>query len=149
MKSTFVNRLLEIAVDGRDVMKKLTKYISFAFILIGLSSCSDSHTSLTEDLLDHFDDVTGVLEDLAEGGTVDDAISGLENLSDEGKDLQARMTELGDPDEETESRLEEKFEERMEEGQKKIADLMMKIQKDGKATPELMEAMAGVMPDSK
>jgi len=129
-------------------MKKIYQICLLTLISLGLISCGDSHASLADEALDHMDEAIEVLEKLADGGDVDDAVKSLNELAEKSSDLEKRMEELGDPDEETAKEIEEKMEERIKASTEKVQGIMGKLTTSGKITPELMEALSKVMPGS-
>lgn len=126
--------------------KHLTNLIS-ALIAFSLCSCGDSHDDITEDMIEHLDKAGDILTKLAEGGSEEDAIADLKELSDEGKDLAERMEKLGEPDEEADKQLGKKYDEKMTAAQEKVSGATSKLASSGKWTPELQNALASVMPD--
>ena len=129
-------------------MKTIYQFCLLSLISLGLISCGDSHASLADEALDHMDEAIEVLEKLADGGDVDDAVKSLNELAEKSSDLEKRMEELGDPDEETAKELEEKMQKRIEASTEKVQGIMGKLTTSGKITPELMEALSKVMPGS-
>lgn len=129
--------------------KKLSSLLLFALISLALSSCSDTHDDVTDDMIEHLEKTGEILSTLAEGGSQEDAIADLKELSEEGKKLAGRMQKLGEPDSEADKKLGEKYDERMSTAQKKVTDATTKLASNGKWTPELQEALASVMPDMK
>ena len=128
-------------------MKAIQQFCLLFLISLGMISCGDSHASLADEALDHMDEAIGILEELADGGEVDDAVKGLQALAEKGVDLEKRMKELGDPDEETAKEIEEKMKERIKASTEKVQGIMGKLTSSGKLTPELMEAFGKVMPE--
>lgn len=131
------------------MIKQLSSYLLFALIALGLSSCSDTHADVTDDMIEHLEKTGDILASLADGGSQEDAIAELKELSEEGKKLAERMEKLGEPDSEADKKLGEKFDDRMTAAQKKVTDATTKLASSGKWTPELQEALASVMPDIK
>ena len=129
--------------------KKLSSFLLFALISLGLSSCSDTHDDVTDDMIEHLEKTGEILTTLAEGGSQEDAIAGLKELSEDGKKIAERMKKLGEPDSEADKKLGEKYDERMSAAQKKVTDATTKLASTGKWTPELQEALVSVMPDVK
>ena len=129
--------------------KKLSSYLLFALISLGLSSCSDTHDDVTDDMIGHLEETGEILTALANGGSQEDAISDLKELSEKGKKLAERMEKLGEPDSDADKELGEKYDERMTAAQKKVTDATTKLATNGKWTPELQEALASVMPEVK
>ena len=131
------------------MIKKRSSYLLFALITLGLSSCSDTHDDVTDDMIKHLEETGEILTTLAEGGSQEDAIADLKDLSEKGKKLTERMEKLGEPDSEADKKLGEKYDERMNAAQKKVTDATTKLASSGKWTPELQEALVAVMPDAK
>ena len=129
-----------------DIMKTIYQFCLLALISFGLISCGDSHASLADEALDHMDEAIEVLEKLADGGDVDEAVKSLNALAEKSADLEKRMEELGDPDEDTAKEIEEKMKERIESSTEKVQGIMGKLTTSGKISPELMKALSEVMP---
>lgn len=127
-------------------MKTISQFCLLALISLGLISCGDSHASLADEALDHMDEAIEVLEKLADGGDVDEAVKSLNSLAEKSSDLEKRMKELGDPDEETAKEIEEKMKDRIDASTEKVQAIMGKLTTSGKITPELMKSLSEVMP---
>ena len=95
-------------------MKTIQQVCVLLLISLGLISCGDNHVSLADEMFDQMDDAIEILNELADDGDVEQAIKALDDLAKKSAEIEKRLEELGDPDEETAKEIEEKMAERIE-----------------------------------
>ena len=123
-------------------MKKTLWMVVLMVAAVGVVGCSDSRDKVIEDQLDIMEEMVGVLEGVTDKESAEEAKPKLEELSKETEAIQARAEKLGDPTEEEQKELKEKYGEQMTEVAVKIAEQMQRLQ----SNPETKSVVDGAMP---
>ena len=113
--------------------------VSLAFLQVG---CKSKHEQVMDDQLDLMEEMVDVLKDVKDEASAKAAVPKLEDLKKRGEEIQKRAKEIGDPSEEEEKALKEKYEERMDKIMKDMFAEMTRVMADEKCR----EVLAGKMP---
>jgi chromosome segregation ATPase len=123
-------------------MKKTLWMVVLMVAAVGVVGCSDSQEKVYEDQLDLMEDTVGILEGVTDKESAEEAKPKLESLKKVSEELQARAKKLGEPTEEEQKELQEKYGKKMAEVANKMMTEMMRVQ----SNPETKSAVEGVMP---
>ncbi|MFK7909086.1 MAG: hypothetical protein AB8F34_00635 [Akkermansiaceae bacterium] len=125
------------------------KYITLTSILslILFASCSDSPKKLADDQISYMEEMTELINDIADGKV--SSAEGAEQIKEWGKKgdkIQERIKALreGGTSEEEFTKASKEFEKRSGKAVKAYFDAISKLQKSGRATKELQDAMMNV-----
>ena len=95
-----------------------------------------------EDQLDYIEEMASVLDDVSEGGNASDAAEKIKALGKEGDEFMERKKELfADADPEALDKLTKKYAKRSQESARMLMLSIQKLEKSGRATPELKDAI--------
>tara|TARA_Y100001970_G_scaffold106292_1_gene133243 strand:+ start:4946 stop:5284 length:339 start_codon:yes stop_codon:yes gene_type:complete len=92
------------------------------FLLVGCAA--DTHSSLTEEMLDNLNDLVSVLQSVQDSSSAQSAIAKIEQINILGKDIQKRMDTLGQPSEDMLKELESKYSSMIEESTVKLREVL-------------------------
>lgn len=115
-------------------------------LVILLVSCGDSRQQLMDDQFKAIDEITSILEDVADGDLSSaDAAKEIEKWGEKMEEIQKRKEALGtelSPEEQKE--LVEAYADRSTASVQKMMTAMRKLQESGRMTQELQDAMVNV-----
>ena len=105
-------------------MKNRFKIIISCIIFLLVGCAADTHSSLTEEMLDNLNDLISILQSVQDSSSAQNAISKIEQLNILGKNIQKRMDVLGEPSEDMLKDLEANFSSRIEESTAKLREVL-------------------------
>ncbi len=127
-------------------MKRFLLSIPLIASLFIFTSCGDSHEKLMDDQLSYIEEMTDIIDDVAEGKL--SSSQGAEEIKEWGKKgakLMERKKALNEEmSEEDLKALTKKYEKRSQETMKAYMKAIQKLHKSGRMTKELQEAMFNV-----
>ncbi len=109
-----------------------------------LTSCGekDTHEKIMEDTLGLMERVVAVVEEVQDKDTAEAAAEKLDDMVGDFEKVAERIDAIGDPDEETEKALKEKFEKRGEELIEKMMSSMVAV---ATMDPSMMQTLQAPM----
>ncbi len=105
-------------------MKNKFKIIISFMIFLLVGCAADTHSSLTEEMLDNLNDLVSVLQSVQDSSSAQSAIAKIEQINILGKDIQKRMDTLGQPSEDMLKELESKYSSMIEESTVKLREVL-------------------------
>ena len=99
----------------------------FAFSCLAMAGCGDSHDKVVRDYISELKNMVNVIEGIETAEDAEKAKSKLKALGEKIKTIIRRKEELGDPGQDLENTLEEKYVKQHHEIVTKQLDAMMKI----------------------
>lgn len=117
--------------------------LASAFLLV---SCGDNHDKLMKDQLAWTNEVSEVLNQVADGSlSSSDAVEKIKKLGKEGEEFVKRKEALNkDVDKEEVQAVAEKYRDEMTEAVQGMMKAMMKVVSSGRMTEELQDAMTNM-----
>lgn len=121
--------------------------IAVLFSLFFFTSCSDTPEKLVEDQVSYMEELTEIIDDVAEGKlSSSEGAEKIKKWGKKGNKIQERIKELRKEENATEefTKAGEKHKERSKKAMKAYFAAIKKLQKSGRMTKELQEAMLNV-----
>ena len=127
-------------------MKRLLLFAPILSALFLFTSCGDSHEKLADDQLSYIEDLTEIMEDVADGKlSSSEAAEEIKDWGKKGDKLIERKKALNDAATEEELKvLAKKYEKRSMDAMKDYMAALQKLQKSGRMTKEVQEAIMNV-----
>ena len=124
----------------------MEKYVVRGSLIVALlffTSCGgDSGDKLMKDQLDYMEEVAGVLDEVSDGGNASEAAEKIKELGKKGDEFMERKTALfGEAGDADLQQLTEKYSERARESARKMMEAIQRLEKSGRVTAELQEAI--------
>jgi hypothetical protein len=117
----------------------ITAVVSLAFLQAG---CKNKYEKVMDDQISLMEEMVDVLKDVKDEASAKAAVPKLEDLKKRGEEIEKRAEEVGEPPEDEQKALKEKYEEQMEEVMKEMFAQMSRLMADEK----IRNALAGKLP---
>ena len=114
--------------------------------LFALTSCSDSPEKIADDQISYLKELTEILDGIAEGEiSSSDGAKKIQKWGKKGNKIQERIKALKEKysDEELQD-IDDKYKTEMRDAFKKLMATIVKLQKSGRMTQEIKDAMENV-----
>tara|TARA_B110000014_G_C20124866_1_gene598341 strand:+ start:5054 stop:5422 length:369 start_codon:yes stop_codon:yes gene_type:complete len=108
-------------------MKKILKNVLLVTTLLLVGCAADTHSSLAEEMISNMESLIGVLENVTDSLSSQNAILEIEKINQIGEDIQARMVQLGEPSEDILKELDEKYRARGEETAARLRQVLSNL----------------------
>ena len=108
-------------------MKKILKNVLLVATLLLVGCAADTHSSLAEEMISNMESLIGVLENVTDSLSSQNAILEIEKINQIGEDIQARMVQLGEPSEDILKELDEKYRARGEETATRLRQVLSNL----------------------
>lgn len=124
-------------------MKPITKIIAVLFLSLFATSCGDSHDKLMNDQISWIEDITDILNDVADGTiSSSDAATKLEKLNEVADKIAERKVKLNvDMSPEELQKQAEKYKDELSNSFKEYIAALSKLRNSGRLTQELTNAL--------
>jgi hypothetical protein len=127
------------ALCEEQIMKSLLVLTVVAALCLCNGCGGDTHESLAGEAISTQKDLLATLETVKDQETAKAAKSKLQALATKMKDIEARQTKLGTPNEAQFKAIGDKYGKEMEEVQTKMVGVMMRVMLDPKIQGELID----------
>lgn len=125
------------------ILTRLSALVVLALLSLGLGACSDSPAKLYNDQISAMEEITGILEKVADGSLSSaDAATKIAELDAKFDKLKARAEKLG-ADKMKENPKKE-LQEKMGKAVRDMMGAMVKVQRSGRGTKELTDAITNM-----
>ncbi len=108
-------------------MKKILKNVLLVTTLLLVGCAADTHSSLAEEMISNMESLIGVLENVTDSLSSQNAILEIEKINQIGEDIQARMVQLGEPSEDILKELDEKYRAQGEETAARLRQVLSNL----------------------
>lgn len=119
--------------------------MSSVAIAMLFASCGkkDTPDSVTDELLNEFDNLITALESVEDKESAEKAAKKIDTIGDDFLAIAKRLDALPEPSDEEKEKLDKKMDDAMESKQKKLGEAMKGLMSDPEAAKIIMEAMKG------
>jgi TolA-binding protein len=124
-------------------LSRLPALLVLALLALGLAACSDSPAKIHKDQISAMEEVTQILEKVADGSLSSaDAAAKIGELDTKFDKLKARAEKLGL--EKMKEKPEKEMQEKMGKAVRDMMGAMVKVQTSGRGTKELTDAITNM-----